>query len=77
MNDKKSDECKVSWGSWKDAGEILVHIVLAICIVYAVYSFFHQREAENDNAEKTKAEEVKNQEQASEGRRVKLENLEP
>ena len=40
MNDKKPDGYKVSWGSWKDAFETLVHIVCAIGIVYAVYSFF-------------------------------------
>ncbi len=41
MNDKKPDGYKVSWGSWKDAFETLVHIVFAIGVVYAVYSFFH------------------------------------
>jgi hypothetical protein len=40
MNDKKPDGYKVSWGSWKDAFETLVHIVFATGVVYAVYSFF-------------------------------------
>ncbi len=65
MNDKKPNDYKVSWGSWKDAGEILVHIALAICVIYAVYSFFHQEETESDNAEKAKAEEMEKQDQAS------------
>ena len=67
MNEKKPNDYKVSWGSWKDVWEILVHIVLAICVIYAVYSFFHQGETESDTAEKAKAEETEKQDQASGG----------
>jgi Tfp pilus assembly protein PilO len=67
MNEKKANDYKVSWGSWKDVWEILVHIVLAICVIYAVYSFFHQEETESGTVEKTKAEKIEKQDQASEG----------
>ena len=77
MNNKKSNNHKVSWGSWKGAWEILVHIALAICVVYAVYAFFHQAEIENDNVEKVKAQEPEQESQASGGYRTKLEHLNP
>lgn len=78
MNDKKQSEYKkVSWGSWKGVGEILVHIALALCVVYALYSFFHQRETESYNVEKTKAEKIEKQDQASGGYGIKLDNLNP
>lgn len=53
MKDKKQSDYKVSWGSWKGVGEILVHVALALSIVYTLYSFFHQEEAEGNTAEKT------------------------
>ena len=77
MNDKKSNNYKISWGSWKDAWEILVHVVLALCVVYAIYSFFHQGGMENDNVEKVNAEELGKEGQASGGYRTKLDNLNP
>jgi hypothetical protein len=72
MNEKKPDEYKVSWGSCKDAWEILVHIVLALAVVYALYSFFHRVETESYDIE-----EIKNDGQASGGYRTKLDNLNP
>jgi hypothetical protein len=72
MNEKKPDGYKVSWGSCKDTWEILVHIVLALAVVYTLYSFFHRGETENYNAE-----EIKNDGQASGGYRTKLDNLNP
>lgn len=75
MNEKKLNDYKVSWGSEKSAFEMWVHIVLAIGIVYAVYSFFHQMG--DDNAEKTKAGETEKEDQASGGYRINLENLNP
>ncbi len=56
MNDKKPNDYKVSWGSWKEAWEILVHVALALCVVYAAYSFFHQEEMQSENSETTKIE---------------------
>jgi hypothetical protein len=47
MNDNKQNDykVKVSWGkNWKSMGEILVHVTLALCVIYAVYSFFHPDE---------------------------------
>ena len=63
MNDKQPDNYKVSWGSWKGTWEILVHVALAICVIYAVYSFFHQEETESGITEKTKSEKVEKQDQ--------------
>lgn len=61
MKNKKPDEYKVSWGSLQGSWEILVHIALAICVIYAIYSFFHQGETENNTAEKTNREPVEKQ----------------
>jgi hypothetical protein len=41
MNDKEQNDYKVTWGSSKGVGEILVHVTLALCVIYAIYSFFH------------------------------------
>jgi hypothetical protein len=41
MNDKKQNDYKVTWGSSKGVWEILVHVALALCVIYAVYSFCH------------------------------------
>ena len=67
MNDKKMDGYKVSWGSWKGAGEILVHVALALCVIYAVYSFFRPGEKESGNAEKAKIEKIEKEGQVSGG----------
>ena len=75
MNDKKPNDYKVSWGSWQGAWEILVHITLAICVIYAVYSFVHQGETESDNVENTKIEKIEKEWQASGGYRIKLDNV--
>ena len=72
MNKKKPDGNKVSWGSCKDSWEVLVHIVLALAVVYALYSFFHRRETESYNVE-----EIEKEGQASGGYRTKLDNLNP
>ena len=72
MNENKPAEYKVSWGSCKDTWEILVHIVLALSVVYALYSFFHRGEKESYNVE-----EIENDGQASGGYRTKLDNLNP
>jgi hypothetical protein len=43
INDKKQNDykVKVTWGNWKGVWEILVHVALALCVIYAVYSFCH------------------------------------
>ncbi|HXH55481.1 MAG TPA: hypothetical protein VNK03_07060 [Gammaproteobacteria bacterium] len=61
MNEKKQNDDKVFEGSWKDVWKTLVHIVLAICVFYAVYSFFRLTEMENGNSENTKAGDTKKQ----------------
>jgi hypothetical protein len=41
INDKKQNDYKFTWGSFKGVWEILVHVALALCVIYAVYSFCH------------------------------------
>ena len=72
MNEKKPDEYKVSCGSCKDSWEVLVHIVLALAVVYALYSFFHRGETKSYNVE-----EIESDGRASGGYRTKLDNLNP
>ncbi len=50
INDKKQNDYKVTWGSSKGVGEILVHVILALCVIYAVYSFFHPDHPEQEEA---------------------------
>lgn len=72
MNEKKPNDYKVSWGIWNGSWEILVHIVLVLFVVYALYSFFHRGKTESYNVE-----EIENDGQASGGYRTKLDNLNP
>ncbi|HXH55446.1 MAG TPA: hypothetical protein VNK03_06885 [Gammaproteobacteria bacterium] len=75
MNDKKLDKHKISSGSWKDALELLAHVVFAICVVYVIYGYFHQKDIENDLVEKKKIEKIEKESQASGGYRIKSNNL--
>jgi hypothetical protein len=77
MKQKKVDKYKVSWGGWKEVWEILVHIVLTICVIYAVYSFFHNRGMESGDTEKAKIEKIEKEGKGSGGYRIKLDIAKP
>jgi hypothetical protein len=75
MNDKKPDDYKVSWGSRRDIGEILMYVGLVLSVLYLIYAFFYPAKTENDNLDTESIEEIEKPAQASGGYRTKLDNL--